>query len=158
MASASQDRAETHFRHGPPHIAVQILGLLLFGGFAIVATILAMVTFWPAGVALAMVLAWIGFGPILNQHHPRPGLDWVKQVVPQNQVNRTGNTSFDAYRAEVLDRLEDEQKTFVSFLDRLRDAKDKAQFDSFTDDRARANRDAEAEDEDKRNDARRGEY
>jgi Protein of unknown function (DUF2852) len=119
---------------------VQLLGLLLFGGFAIVATILAMVSFWPAGVALAIALAWIGFGPILNQHHPRPGLDWVKHVVPQNHVNRTGNISFDAYRAEVLDRLEDEQKTFVGFLDRLRDAKDKAQFDSFMQDRARANR------------------
>jgi Protein of unknown function (DUF2852) len=138
MTNMPQDRAETPFLPAPPHIVVQILGLLLFGGFAIVATVLAFVSFWPAGVALAIVLAWFGFGPILSHRHTRQRVDWFKSATTQLQSDRTGNTSFDAYRTEVLKRLEDEQKTFVSFLDRLRDAKDKSEFDNFMDDRAKA--------------------
>jgi hypothetical protein len=43
----------------------------------------------------------------------------------------TGNRAFDEYRAETLRRLEDEQREFMAFLDRLRHAKDKAEFDQF---------------------------
>jgi hypothetical protein len=138
MTGMPQDRDETPFLHAPPHIVVQILGLLLFGGFAIVATVLAFVAFWPAGFVLAIVLAWFGFGPLLNQRHPGQKADRVKSAARQPHSDRTGNTSFDTYRAEVLKRLEDEQKTFVSFLDRLRDAKDKSEFDNFMEDRAKA--------------------
>lgn len=43
----------------------------------------------------------------------------------------TGNRAFDEYRAEALDRLEAEAKEFREFLDRLRQAKDKGEFDAF---------------------------
>ncbi len=43
----------------------------------------------------------------------------------------SGNRAFDEYRAETLRRLEEEQKDFGAFLDRLRFAKDKAEFDQF---------------------------
>src|SRR5277367_4289915 len=43
----------------------------------------------------------------------------------------TGNRAFDEYREETLRRLEDEQREFMKFLDRLRHAKDKAEFDEF---------------------------
>ena len=43
----------------------------------------------------------------------------------------TGNRAFDGYRAETLRRLEDEQREFMAFLDRLRRARDKAEFDQF---------------------------
>ena len=43
----------------------------------------------------------------------------------------SGNRAFDEYRAETLRRLEEEQNDFVGFLDRLRYAKDKAEFDEF---------------------------
>ena len=43
----------------------------------------------------------------------------------------TGNRAFDEYREETLRRLEDEASEFSSFLDRLRHAKDKAEFDQF---------------------------
>jgi hypothetical protein len=43
----------------------------------------------------------------------------------------TGNRAFDEYRAETLRRLEEEQREFKAFLDRLRHAKDKAEFDEF---------------------------
>jgi hypothetical protein len=49
----------------------------------------------------------------------------------------SGNRAFDEYRAETLRRLEDEQKEFKDFLERLRMAKDKAEFDQFMAERRR---------------------
>ena len=43
----------------------------------------------------------------------------------------SGNHAFDDYRAETLRRLEEEQSEFSNFLERLRFAKDKAEFDQF---------------------------
>ena len=43
----------------------------------------------------------------------------------------SGNRAFDEYRTETLRRLEDEQREFLEFLERLRHAKDKAEFDQF---------------------------
>jgi hypothetical protein len=47
----------------------------------------------------------------------------------------SGNRAFDEYRTETLNRLEEEQREFMEFLDRLRHAKDKAEFDQFMADR-----------------------
>lgn len=43
----------------------------------------------------------------------------------------SGNRAFDEYRMETLRRLEEEQTEFKDFLDRLRHAKDKNEFDQF---------------------------
>jgi hypothetical protein len=43
----------------------------------------------------------------------------------------TGNAAFDAYRDETLKRLEEERDAFLSFLEELRAAKDRAEFDQF---------------------------
>jgi hypothetical protein len=43
----------------------------------------------------------------------------------------SGNRAFDEYRVETLKRLEEEQTEFRDFLDRLRHAKDKEEFDQF---------------------------
>ena len=53
-----------------------------------------------------------------------------------HSLRPTGNSAFDSYKMETLKRLEDEQDAFQSFLDRLREAKDKTEFDQFMDDRA----------------------
>ena len=47
----------------------------------------------------------------------------------------SGNNAFDDYRATTLKRLEDEEREFRAFLDRLRHAKDKSEFDSFMSER-----------------------
>jgi len=47
----------------------------------------------------------------------------------------SGNRAFDDYRSETLRRLEEEQREFRDFLDRLRFAKDKTEFDQFMADR-----------------------
>ncbi len=50
----------------------------------------------------------------------------------------TGNAAFDAYKADTLARLEREQDAFEAFLGRLREARDKAEFDQYMQDRASA--------------------
>jgi hypothetical protein len=54
----------------------------------------------------------------------RSGRDWFGP-------STSGNRAFDDYRAETLKRLEEEQREFKDFLDHLRVAKDRAEFDQF---------------------------
>ena len=49
----------------------------------------------------------------------------------------SGNRAFDEYRAATLCRLEEEQREFMAFLDRLRHARDKAEFDQFISEQGR---------------------
>lgn len=53
----------------------------------------------------------------------------------QNRAAPSGNRAFDEYRAETLRRLEDEQREFVDYLERLRQARDKSEFDAYMADR-----------------------
>jgi hypothetical protein len=46
-------------------------------------------------------------------------------------MRSSGNRAFDEYREEALRRLEEEEREFKEFLDRLRQAKDKTEFDQF---------------------------
>lgn len=87
----------------------------------IVAMILGFVAFWPLGLTLLAYMIWSKrmFGCNTRRAQAR-------FVVPT-----TGNSAFDAYRAETLRRLEDEHREFVEFLEKLREAKDKAEFDQF---------------------------
>lgn len=43
----------------------------------------------------------------------------------------SGNRAFDEYREATLKRLEEEQREFRDFLENLRHAKDRAEFDQF---------------------------
>ena len=43
----------------------------------------------------------------------------------------SGNRAFDEYRMDTLRRLEEEQAEFKDFLERLRHARDKEEFDQF---------------------------
>jgi hypothetical protein len=63
-------------------------------------------------------------------------LRWLQGVQRNNGVP-SGNQSFDAYRDDALRRLEDEQREFRAFLERLRRARDQSEFDAFMADRAR---------------------
>lgn len=119
-------------------VAVQVLSTLLFAGFAIAVTIVALNVFWPAGFALAVVLGWRGgFAPGSGQSFDPAALtDAVKSLSPEATQRQSGNASFDRYRSEMLGRLEEEQENFEDFLDRLRAAKDSTEFEQFMDDRA----------------------
>jgi hypothetical protein len=57
------------------------------------------------------------------------------------QPRSSGNRAFDDYRAETLRRLQEEQREFKEFLQRLRFAKDPAEFDQFMNERRNQPRD-----------------
>jgi hypothetical protein len=46
-------------------------------------------------------------------------------------LRETGNKAFDEYRADALRKLEDEANEFRAFLERLRMARDRAEFDEY---------------------------
>jgi hypothetical protein len=98
-------------------------------GAWIAAMVLGFIFFWPVGLALLAYMIWSKrmFGNS-NRTACRG------KSIP---FRSSGNTAFDAYKADTLRRLEDEQASFQEFLKRLRDSKDKAEFDQFMADRAR---------------------
>jgi Protein of unknown function (DUF2852) len=57
--------------------------------------------------------------------------NWQQQSRDYRPSASSGNHAFDEYRAETLRRLEEEEREFREFLDRLRHAKDKVEFDQF---------------------------
>ena len=54
---------------------------------------------------------------------------------PRGSMGETGNRAFDEYRTEALRKLEEEANEFRAFLERLRMARDRAQFDEYMQDR-----------------------
>jgi hypothetical protein len=96
--------------------------------------ILGFCVWWPLGLtALAFIIGsgrmscWKGGGMSRWQG----GAQSMRDAGTWWQPSRSGNRAFDEYREETLRRLEDEQREFRDFLGRLRQAKDKAEFDQF---------------------------
>ncbi len=94
--------------------------------------VVAFIVFWPAGLAILGYLIWSGrMGFWKNEGMGRARGRWYGPCGGRRHRQSSGNTAFDEYRAETLRRLEDEQKEFMDFLDRLRQAKDRAEFEQF---------------------------
>ena len=105
-------------------------------------TVLGFIAWWPLGLA---VLAFaIGSGRMgcgsYGQNRWQQKMERMRDSMGRGGPNgglwgftppSSGNRAFDDYRVETLKRLEDEQKEFREFLDRLRFAKDKTEFDQF---------------------------
>jgi len=98
-------------------------------GAWIAAMVLGFIFFWPIGLALLAYMIWSkrmfsGNCAARKTRHSSRGF------------KTSGNTAFDAYKADTLTRLQEEQDAFEAFLERLRAAKDKTEFDQFMEDRA----------------------
>jgi hypothetical protein len=97
----------------------------------IAVVILGFVIWWPVGLAALGYVIWSGRMGCWNkrawQRGESMGETWQRWSQPQS----SGNKAFDEYRMETLRRLEEEQREFKDFLERLRMAKDKAEFDQF---------------------------
>lgn len=100
-------------------------------GAWIAAMVLGFVFFWPVGLALLFYMIW-------SKRMFNKSCSVSRSSSFGRSVRPTGNSAFDAYKADMLKRLEDEQHAFESFLERLREAKDKSEFDAFMDERAKA--------------------
>ncbi len=114
----------------PVWIALMVLGFALF---------------WPVGLALLAFLLWSGRMGCwkrgrLASWHESGGVDRLQHRMRHWQGGgpaSSGNRAFDEYREATLRRLEEEQREFLDFLERLRLAKDKAEFDQFLAERRR---------------------
>ena len=93
--------------------------------------------FWPIGLALLAYMIW--------SKRMFSGKSCRRTAHERATFTTSGNSAFDAYKADMLRRLEDEQAAFEEFLQRLREAKDKSEFDDFMADRADAAKKASAE-------------
>ena len=129
---------------GPPFWHPAGLGRPL----GIAATILGFVFWWPVGLAMLFLMKWSGRmgcwgrrqrAEYTNNGWQDPLQGWTQwkawnaqpYAAQPRAVQSSGNHAFDEYRAATIRRLEDEQQEFGSFLERLRFAKDKAEFDQF---------------------------
>lgn len=99
-------------------------------GAWIAAMVLGFIFFWPVGLALLFYMIW---SKAMFSSSSRKSTTLRTGV---SAMRPSGNSAFDAYKADTLRRLEDEQHQFEAFLERLREAKDKAEFDQFMKDRA----------------------
>ena len=101
-------------------------------GAWIAAMVLSFIFFWPAGLALLFYMIWSK--QMFRKSCSRSSHDARRAAF--SAMRPSGNSAFDAYKADTLRRLEEEQHNFEAFLERLREAKDKAEFDQFMEERA----------------------
>ncbi len=115
----------------------------------ILMVILGFMFWWPVGLAFLFFSLWSGHmgchGGMGRWQHKmermQSKMDWMRSRMEGTGhggrpdwwggQRSSGNRAFDEYRTETLKRLEDEQQEFRDFLDRLRVAKDKTEFDAF---------------------------
>ena len=106
---------------------------------AIVITLLGFLVWWPVGLAILCYMIGSGSMGCRSSRHRgnaaaapwQGGGFWRSWCCGERAAPTSGNRAFDEYRTQTLQRLEEEQKEFAAFLDRLRVAKDKAEFDQF---------------------------
>ncbi|MEM6887774.1 MAG: DUF2852 domain-containing protein [Pseudomonadota bacterium] len=105
-------------------------------GAWIAVMVLGFIFFWPLGLALLAYMIWSKRMFSSCNRSSRAMRSGFSAMRP------TGNAAFDTYKADTLRRLEEEQSQFESFLERLREAKDKAEFDQFMEERSTAAKDS----------------
>lgn len=101
-------------------------------GAWIAAMVFGFIFVWPVGLAILAYMIWSKRMFNKSCRHS------MMKHQGFHAMRTSGNSAFDAYKADTLRRLEEEQDNFEAFLQRLREAKDKAEFDAFMEDRAKA--------------------
>ena len=114
---------------------------------AIILVIFGFMIWWPVGLAALAFFIWsrgmgCGYRGMDRWQHKMDRMQARMDRMREGgfwQPPTSGNKAFDDYRAETLRRLEDEQREFQDFLQRLRFAKDKSEFDQFMAERRSGN-------------------
>lgn len=116
----------------PPSPAAAI-GALQRDPWRIAAVVLGFIAWWPIGLALLLFLKGSTLMGCMSRWMNRADRPW-----PAMTGSGTGNSAFDEYRDGVLRRLEEERQkleedrqAFSGFLDQLKRAKDREEFDRF---------------------------
>ncbi len=95
----------------------------------IAAIVLGFAVWWPLGLAVIGYILWGGSIDELISD----GFAKAKSMTrPQTS---SGNAAFDEYRRETLQRLEEEQAEFDAYVEKLRQARDREEFERFMADR-----------------------
>jgi hypothetical protein len=107
----------------------------------IVLMVFGFIVWWPIGLAILAFTFWSrrmacwsghGYGRWQNKmDRMQQKMDSMRMSGGWGSPPSSGNHAFDEYRIETLRRLEQEQREFKDFLERLRFAKDKTEFDQF---------------------------
>ena len=116
----------------------------------LVLMVLGFILFWPIGLAILAYILWSGrmrcarYGD-LEEWRSRAAERWERKRERWERrmqhwgghrgPRSSGNRAFDEYREQAVRRLEEEAADFRAFLERLRMAKDRAEFDEFMKDR-----------------------
>lgn len=119
--------------------------------------VVSFVVFWPLGLAILGYMMWSGRmgcwskAKVAAFNSGKSGMNmggtpgrWYRGGAA---FTPSGNRAFDEYREDTLRRLEDEYQEFQAFLDKLRHARDKAEFDQFMADRSKRADATDVEDE-----------
>jgi Protein of unknown function (DUF2852) len=132
---SSASPAERNQRWEPAEIAVMVAGFVIF---------------WPIGLlVIGIKKGWLGLDrwdfaqrqmqrlADLTRKDKGTGGSWHSAL-----ASDSGNSAFDAYKAKELERLEagfqelaKKQQEFEAFLQRLRESKDRAEFENFMNER-----------------------
>src|SRR3984893_4065496 len=109
----------------------------------IVLMVLGFILWWPVGLAILAFTLWSRRMSCWGGHnydHWQEKMERMRAKMERFGHGAghggwagpsSGNRAFDEYRSETLGRLEEEQREFREFLQRLRMAKDKSEFDQF---------------------------
>ena len=114
-------------------------------GAWIAAMILGFIFVWPIGLALLAYMLW---SKRMFSRNCAKRRNHMSRHGHRAAFKSSGNMAFDAYKSDTLERLQEEQSNFEDFLKRLRESKDKVEFDAFMDDRAKTARDTDTSDSD----------
>ena len=111
-------------------------------GWEIAGVVLGLFFFWPAALAY-VVWKFMGY-PVPNElktfydRHFSSAFETMRRGGSRFGFASTGNAAFDEYRRRELDRLEEERrrlheeaKAFAAFVEELKRAKDREEFDAF---------------------------
>ena len=94
--------------------------------------VLGFIFWWPIGLVILGVMIWSGRMGCGRGHWGQWKQEkWGRHGRWGARSPYSGNSAFEEYKAETLRRLEDEQREFMEYLQRLRHAKDKTEFDQF---------------------------
>jgi Protein of unknown function (DUF2852) len=107
--------------------------------------ILGFIAFWPIGLGILAYLYWSGkmgrncngsWSSWKDRRDARSRFGDFTDTSRFQSSRSSGNVAFDQYRQDTLRRLDEEHSEFQEFMERLRMAKDKDEFDRFMADRA----------------------
>lgn len=102
-------------------------------GAWVAAALVGLIVFAPIGLLIIFYIFWSGrMGRMRGWGGCRKARGRAGMM-----FTSSGNAAFDSYREETMRRLEEEREAFDTFMQRLREAKDKAEFEQFMAERAR---------------------